>query len=354
MRNWIIAFSIISLFSFNACENKKQAKSQGEGQFATLVEVVEVGAGKLTETIEVTGNLLANESTQLSAEVGGIIKKIHFKEGAEVKKGELLLELNNDDIKAELEEANAQKSLAESKYLRSKKLYEAKGISQEILDERESTFKEMDANQKRLTAELQKTRVYAPFDGVVGLRNISEGSFLPSTNSFTSIVDLSKLKLEFSLAEKYLNAFELGDTIYFRSRISSDRKKAVLYAIDPMVDQSSRTFTLKAIYPNEERTEKPGGFVNVYCELAYFENAISIPNQAIVPDIEGKSVYVVENSKSILKKVTVGIRKAAQIQIIKGLEKGDTVVTAGILQIRDGAPVKVRMDNSIPAKSEKE
>ncbi len=346
MRKLLILF--IFSASIWACENPSEQSAEGGKPLkaATLVEVILAQESKLTKEIRSTGNLQANESTNLSTEIGGIVAKINFEEGQAVKQGQLLLSLKNQDLQAQLSELNATKSLAEKKAKRSRQLFEAKGISQEALDEAETSLESINAQRQNLLAELEKTKAVAPFDGFVGLRSVSLGDYLGPNSSFASLIDYKPIKISFSIPEKYLSILQIGDSIEFESPNLSTRKKALVYAIEPQVDASSRTIQAKAKYANEDGALLPGGFVTVFFQTDAFENTIVIPNQAIVPELDGKKVFLVKNGKIKAQKVVSGIRRADQIQIIEGLNAGDSVVSSGLLQIREGIPVRVRMDKS--------
>jgi membrane fusion protein (multidrug efflux system) len=344
-----LSLFLIASFLFSSCgenENNPQEGEQAPAQSKTLVEVVVVKEENVSENITANGDLMANEATQLSVEVGGKVNKITFEEGEEVKKGQLLLELTNADLAAELEEAKAQKELLEKQLNRNKKLFEAKGISEDLLQQTETKYDQQKATYQMLLANLNKTKVYAPFSGTIGLRSVSLGDYLSPMDAFANLVDLSSFKIQFSFPEKYTNALKIGDSIQFSTASNSTIKRAVIYAVEPQVNESSRTISAKAKYPNTDKQLSSGAFVEVSYQIESFDNSITIPNQAIVPELEGKKVFLVKNGKVISKRVTTGIRRADQIQVIEGLQKGDTIVTSGLLQIRDGIPVQTRMDNS--------
>jgi len=349
----IILLSLFSvLFSCGNSGNETVEKAEkAEVKPATLVEVVIASSGELNREIETTGTLLANESAGLSSEVGGIIKHIYFQEGSEVQKGELLLELNNQDLLAELKELEVQMNLAEKQYLRSKKLKQAKGISEELLEEREANWKAAKASVEKIKADLAKTKIIAPFSGIVGLRNHSAGDFLAAGTEITSVVDIDPLKVSFSLPEKYLQAFAPTDSIWFHTALSEKLQPARIYAINPSLDANSRTFTLKALFNNQDKIYKPGGFATVFCRLQHFKDAVTVPTQSIVPEKNSKYVFLVQNGKAVQQSIEAGIRIENQIQVIQGVEVGDTIVSSGLLQIQDGSPLQVRMDNNIPSKS---
>ncbi|MEQ8907714.1 MAG: efflux RND transporter periplasmic adaptor subunit [Vicingaceae bacterium] len=336
-----------------ACKSEQASEENKKSiQAATLVEVVLAQDKEVKEVVKTTGSLKANESTELSTEIGGIVDKINFEEGSFIKKGSLLLTLNNDDLAAEVKEAKASKELAEKQYRRNQQLKKAKGISQEVLDQSETNFEEKSATLNRLEAKVAETKVYAPFDGIIGLRSVSQGDYLASNNSFASLVDITPIKIEFSLPEKYSSKLKQGDSISFTSSVLSKTKQALVYAVEPQIEETSRTIRAKARYHNQDQALLPGEFVSVSYEVENFENSIMIPNQAIIPELDGKKVFVVKNGKVASQKIVTGIRMADQTQVLEGLNDGDSVVSSGLLQIRDGIPVRIRMDESYLSEKE--
>jgi membrane fusion protein (multidrug efflux system) len=340
-------FPLLGFLFFAGCDETSPTGQKDQSQSpATLVEVYIARAADNNRKIQATGNIQANESTRLSAEESGIVKAIHFKEGSQVEKGELLLELENADVSAELQEAQASRDLAEQNYQRSQKLYEAKGISKAELDRMETTFRQADAQYQKLMADLNKGKIYAPFSGTIGLRNISKGDYLAANSSFATLVDVTPLKIDFSIPEKYLNTLQTGDSITFTTASGSSQHRAEIFAIEPQIDPATRTVKAKAVFTNEDKRLLPGGFANILYEVEAFNDELVVPNQAIVPEVDGKKIYLVKNGKVVTSQVTTGIRMADYIQVVSGLSEGDTVVTAGLLQIREGIPVRVSVDRS--------
>lgn len=328
-----------------SCSEKEGKEEQTEAKAsATLVEVFVVQEEALNESIHTSGNILANESVSLVSEATGIVKKIHFEEGEKVKKGQLLLELDNSDLIAELREINTKIKLAEDKKSRAVGLFEAKGISRESLDEISTNLESLKAQRSRVQANINKSRIVAPFSGTIGLRNISEGGYVSANSNVANLVDITPLKIEFPLAEKYQNAVKIGDKVSFSTSSLANKLDAEVYAIEPLVDKASRTITVRAMYPNKDEKLFPGGYADVTFKLQTFEEAIVIPNQAIIPVVDGKKVLLVEDGKVQSRKVETGIRMADFIQVNKGLSAGDSVITSGILQVRDGDKVDPKAD----------
>ncbi|MCB0802708.1 MAG: efflux RND transporter periplasmic adaptor subunit [Flavobacteriales bacterium] len=340
-------FFWLCLVSLFACGTKETNTQTNSGSSKTLVDVTVVKKEQVKETVDAIGNIIANESAQLAAEQSGRISKIYFDEGTKVNKGKLLLELNNADLKADLKEIESKLNLAKIQLDRTKELLKFEGVSQNQLDEAESKYAELNAQFLKTEAEINKTKVFAPFDGVIGLRKVSEGDNLNASSSFATIVDLENLKIEFAIAEKYLNQIKIGDTIQFTSASNSEIQQAKIYAINSTIDESSRKVALKALYKNSDGKLIPGGFANVRYVINISESSITIPNQAIVPELNGKKVFIVKNGVAQAKKVVSGIRMVDQIEILEGLNDGDTIITTGLLQVRDGMGVSTKMASKI-------
>ena len=337
------------ILSFLAVSCGEEAKDNQEGQVqntntATLVEVIVVENQSLNEVVNATGNILANESVRLTTETPGIVRAIHFEEGEEVKQGQLLVELDNRDLQAELNEIQTQIKLAEEKKSRAEGLFEAKGISQENLDEISTNVESLKAQRSRIQANVNKTRIVAPFSGIIGLRNVSEGGYVSANDNVANIVDITPLKIEFALPAKYQSAMKVGNKIEFTTTSQPGTMTAEIYAIEPMINPSSRTITARAKFPNEQKQLYPGGFADVTFRIKTFDESISIPNQAVIPEMDGKKVLLVENGKIKAQPITTGIRMADYIQVIQGLNEGDSVVTTGMLQVKEGAEVRTRAD----------
>jgi len=340
-------YTILVLFLFSSCEKdvKKSTKRQNQTA-ATLVEVIIIKNSSLPTTIKSIGTLMANESVSLSTQAGGSIDKINFEEGSQIKKGQLLLRVFNADIQAELKEVKARQNLAEIELSRNKKLFEAEGISQEVVDRATANFDELNAKKEKLEAEILKTEVYAPFNGTIGLRKVSKGDYLSANTPFANLVDISSIKVDFSLAEQYAHQIKKGDSISFKSSNSSILHKAIVYAVEPKIDEGSRTIDARAIIANKNKELLPGTFVDVFLTTNQLAESIVVPNQSIVPILNGSQVFTVKNGKITSQKVETGIRDADKIQIKKGLQVGDTLVTTGLMQIREGMPVRIRIDKS--------
>lgn len=296
---------------------------------------------KLSNKVYTTGTILANEEIELRSEIAGKITNIFFKEGAYVNKGDLLIKINDADLQAQLRKAESKVKLIEDREARQRQLVQNQMISQE---DYESTLNDLEAAKAEydlIKAEIDKTEIKAPFSGVVGLRQVSEGSFVTTTTVMARLQNLSNLKVDFAIPQKYASLVKKGDEIIFKLSAGDSKYKARVYAIEPKIDPSTRTLKLRAICETNYKDLFPGAFVNVEVKLKENENAILIPTVAIVPELKGQSVYLYKGGTVAPQSVELGLREEKRVQIVSGLEEGDTVVTSGILQMRPEASVQI-------------
>lgn len=220
-------------------------------------------------------------------------------------------------------------------------LLKREGISQELYDNVLNELNIQEAEIQIIKAQITKTEIHAPFDGAIGLKSVSEGSFISPDTKVASLQNLSFLKIDFSIPEKYSNLIKTGSPVTFTIQGDNKKYSASVYAIEPKIDPVSRTLQIRAITKNSNSRLRPGSFAKVELILQTIPEAIMIPTEALWQDIKGARVYVNNNSKAQLKPVELGIRKDKTIQITKGLSIGDTVITTGLMQIKQGVPVKI-------------
>ena len=295
----------------------------------------------LGNVVYTTGTILANEEVELRSETSGKIVQILFKEGGYVSKGDLLVKINDADLQAELRKAESKVKLMVDRESRQKQLAENQMISKE---EYESTLNELAASEAEydlIKAQIDKTEIRAPFNGVVGLREVSEGSFVSTSTLIARLQNLSNLKVDFAIPQKYTPLVKFGDELNFKLSGNDFQYKAKIYAIEPKIDPSTRTLRLRAICTSSYRDLFPGAFANVELKLKETEQAMLIPTVAIVPELKGQSVYLYKDGLVSPQSVDIGLREENRVQILSGLAVGDTVITSGILQIRPGAKVKI-------------
>ncbi len=312
------------------------------GGAALPVETARVVSTDLALDTTAVGSLRSNESVVLRPETAGRISSINFKDGVAVSKGALLVGLDAATQSAEYDQAKASLGLAQVNLKRSRELFEKKFVSQQALDNVEAALKVQQATLALAQAKLDKTRIRAPFSGVVGIRNVSVGDYVKEGQELINLEDIETLKIDFRLPEAYLAQLKPGQVIEVSTDAASGQKfSAVLDAINPLVDTGGRAISCRAHLSNARGTLRPGMFVRVRLILEQRDNVLLVPEQAIVPDVQAPFVFRVVDGKALRSPVKTGLRRNAQVEIVDGLKAGDEVVTAGQLKLRDGAAVRV-------------
>jgi membrane fusion protein (multidrug efflux system) len=295
----------------------------------------------MNELIYSTGSLLPDEEVDLAFETSGKIVGIFFEEGARVKKGDLLAKINDKPLQAQLLKLKAQRKLLEEREFRQKQLLERDAISRESYDQVSTELQSLLADIQLLEARIAETELRAPFNGIVGLRMISEGAFANTQTKIVRLVKISPLKIEFSVPERYAGEVTAGYPISFFIDGIQDTFRASVYAIEPKINVETRTIVARALYPNKNEELKPGRFAKVEALLSEIDNAVSIPTEAIIPEMSGEKVFIYKSGKAKQVKVTTGLRTESRIQIKEGLQFGDTLLTTAILQLRENLPVQL-------------
>ena len=293
----------------------------------------------LSELINQSGTLRPDEEVDLTFETSGKIVQINFTEGTRVKKGDLLAKVNDKPLQAQLEKLEAELKMTEAKEYRQRSLLDKDAISQESYDQVQTDVQTINADINLIKANISQTELRAPFDGIVGLRYVSEGSFANASTKIAKLIKISPIKIEFSISEKYASEIKIGYPITF-TIVGNDKVfSASVYAIDPKIDLDTRTVLLRALYQNKNEELRPGTFASVTLELSKIDNAIAIPTEALIPQMDGEQVFIYKGGKASSVKVNTGLRTESHIQITDGLKFGDTLITSGIMQLRQNLPV---------------
>lgn len=338
----VLLLAIPKLGWFSSTNSGGDAKGGNAGGTPPLpVEALVVKPGKLDNKLVVTGTVLANESLELKSEISGKITHIAFQEGSAVKKGSVLIQINDEEIRAQLIKQKHNQKLNEDNEFRQRKLLEKDAISQEEYDNALNRLNTAAADVQLLEAQLAKTRITAPFDGIIGLRYVSEGAYLSPNTTIATLYNNTPAKLEFAIPSRYSSSVSPGKEIYFKIEGDTLRYNGKVYAIEPRIDQDTRTLKLRALADNSKGNLLPGQFVELDLILASINNALLIPTESVVPEQGGKKVFVLENG--IVKEVVIetGIRTNTDLEVTRGLKSGDTVLTTGILQLRSGMNVQI-------------
>lgn len=336
---FLLALPKLHLFDDKAAQ--QAAPGQAGGGQSLSVDAIIIKASQLDSKLNVTGSVLPNESLELKSEVSGKIISIFFKEGKQVKKGDLLIQTNDDEIEAQLEKQKYNRKLNEDNEFRQRKLLEKDAISQEEYDNALNRLNTTGADIQLLETQLAKTRIRAPFDGVIGLRFVSEGAYISPSTVIATLYNISPAKIDFAIPGRYSTQVSPGKKIRFT--IESDLKvyEGQVYAIEPRIDPDTRTLKIRALADNKGGNLLPGQFVKVELILQTTSNAILVPTESVIPEQSGKKVFILENGKAKEVRIESGIRTELSLEVLSGLKVGDTLLTTGILQLRQGLGIKI-------------
>jgi membrane fusion protein, multidrug efflux system len=312
------------------------------------VRAIPLTAQSYSNRIFTTGSIAANEEVHLRPETSGRITRLTLDEGRSVRKGDVLVKINDADLQAQLLRTKLQLELAQLREERQKALLENRAIAQEDYDVALNQLNTIRAEIGLIEAQIEKTEIRAPFNGVIGLRNVSEGSYISPSNVVATLQDFDRVKIDFSVPERYAAYVSTGDKITFTRQGSDQTYEGTIMAVEPRIDAATRTLQLRAIAENPGRNIIPGAFVEIRFQLREIPNALMIPSEAVIPELGGNSVFVFEDGVAKRKSVVTGTRTETMVQVVEGLSDGDTVLTTGMLQLREGMPVRITqmLDNT--------
>jgi membrane fusion protein (multidrug efflux system) len=345
-----IAFASFLLLTLFACktDEKKEAPGGGGGERRPggpppVFDAVLATSFQVDRKIEAPGTVLPAENTDLHPEASGRVVAINFKEGSMVSAGTLLVKLFDGDLQAQLRKLDVQLKVAEATEKRQKELLAINGTSQQDYDIASLNVSNIKADMELVKVNIAKTELRAPFTGRLGLRNISLGAYVTPQTIVTNIAQTSNLKVEFAVPEQY--AFEMvpGKTVSIRTTSTRRTYNATILAAQNTIAQETRNLSVRALVSNSDAMLTPGSFVQVGIQVGGAKEAIMIPTQAVVPSTRFKNVIVSENGKAVFKVVNTGFRDSARVEITSGLNVGDTIITNGLLTIKEGMPVKTRL-----------
>lgn len=290
------------------------------------------------------GILIPDEEVDLSFETSGKITHLYFKEGTHVKKDDLLAKVNDESLQAELRKLKAQLPLAEERVFRQKSLFERDAVSKEAYEAVATELDKLKADIDLVEAKIRQTELRAPFDGMIGLRQVSEGQYASPTTIISKLTKISPLKLEFSVNEKQIGEIKPGSKLSFTVENDLNLYSATVYAIESKLDEKTLSLKARAIYPNSRGLLKPGQSASIEITLKTIVNTIVIPSIASIAEMGRSIAYIYKEGKAQQVVLEKGIRTASSVQILGGLEEGDTLITTGVMQLRDGLPVKLNLN----------
>ena len=347
IKNLVIAIIVIALggmitfrITKNKAENDKGNDKNGKKP-ATPVTFYVVKGQDFSNTISLSGSIEANEQIEIRSEVSGIVENIAFTEGSSVSKGQVLFKVNDIELRAQLAQAKTKESLASENERRAKLLLQKEAISQEEYDIASADYRTAKAQTQLIQAQIGKTTVRAPFSGKIGLRSISPGTYVTPTTLIAKLVSTNPLKITFSIPEKYATEISKNNSITFTVPNVKETFTAKIYALEPAIEATTRTLQIRALTDNSNGKLLPGTFANIELPLKNIKDAIIIPTEAIVPIQDGKKVFIANHGKAKEVKVETLTRTDKDVVITSGLKIGDTVLTSGVMSLKDEADIKI-------------
>lgn len=338
----VIAAVVVALALPKLMPGKKASETGGKrNAMPTLVSVFEVERKVLTDGLQVTGNVLAQEEVRLVSETQGRIVKIGFKEGSEVKKGQLLLKINDAELQAQLKKAESTLKLRTENEKRSEQLLAKGAISQETYDMAFTDLSTSEADIELLKEQIRKTEIVAPFDGVIGLRYVSEGGYVTNTTAIATLQQLDQVKIEFSIPEKYAPKISKGNQVSFTVEGNDATYEATVYAIEPQVDAATRNVVMRARCANKDGKLMPGAFARVNVQFGDAGKVLVIPTQSVIPILKGQKVFVLQGDSAQERIITTGKRGEKVIEVKEGLKEGEKVIVNGVMYLRQGSKVRL-------------
>jgi len=335
---FIIIFVGYKLIFSKTARHAEDTKPKGSGTISAKLYILETNS--LSNGINAVGTLLPNEEVDLISEASGKVTGIFFEEGKQVSNGQLLVKVDDSELQAQLRRAEYQLNLTGERLNRQRILLEKDAVSREEFDQVQTDYNILVADIDLLKTKISKTEIKAPFAGTIGFRGVSLGSYLQVNTIIARLVDQNKLKLEFAIPEKYASNYFSGNKIKFTTEVSPQEFEATVYAVDPKVDVATRTITVRGIYNNIGGKLVAGMFARINLIINQSEKVLLIPSEAIVQEMEGKKVWVVFNGKAKSQPITTGFRTNNQVEVLSGLQSGDTIMVTGLMQVREGANVK--------------
>lgn len=333
------------LIGFSCKENRKPSATTGAGgpgqQQTLAVDGIIASTRTLSANIEVPGTLLASESTEIHPEVSGRVVQLNVREGSFVAQGALLAKLYDGDLQAQKRKLQVQLQIAEQTEKRQAELLKIQGISQQEYDLSLLQVNNLKADLDITGEAIRKTEIRAPFAGKLGLKNISPGAYITPATIITTIGQVSQLKIQFNIPEKYGSQLRIGQEISFTVDGSLKVFKASVLATEIMIEENTRSLAVRALVKHNDPALMPGAFARVKIILGNNESAIMIPNFVVIPQGRKKLVYLYKGGKSVSADITTGVRDSSYIQVMEGIKAGDTILTSGLLFLRPGADVKL-------------
>jgi len=298
----------------------------------------------LSDKIVSVGSTIPDEEVDLSFESSGKIIAFYFQEGTHVKEGDLLAKINDKPLQAQLKKLEAEVPLARDRVYRQRTLLEKDAVSQEAYEQVTTEYEKLMADIELIKANIAQTELRAPFDGIIGLRYVSEGAYATPSTMIVRLTRISPLKIEFSINEIHSTDVKVGTNIHFfieNAQGNVYNYPAKVYAVESKIDAETRTLKVRALYPNQDEAIVAGRFVSIEILKQEIKNALTVPSEAIIPEMGKNIIYTYKDGEARPTEILTGLRTESRVQVLDGLNIGDTVITTGVMQLRTGMKVSI-------------
>ncbi|MDD2552414.1 MAG: efflux RND transporter periplasmic adaptor subunit [Dysgonamonadaceae bacterium] len=332
---------IKTLFSGKSDSSITPSMAAAPGGQNLTVNAMVLKPETLSDVFRTKGVLLPDEEVDLIFETSGKITNINFKEGSFVNKGQLLAKVNDAPLQAELRKLEAQLPLAQERVFRQRTLLDKDAVSQEAFETVTTELDKLKADVELVKARIAQTELRAPFSGMIGLRMVSEGAYASPQVMISKLTKISPLKIEFSVNERQISEIGDGTKLTFTIENDLNRYEASVYAVETTLEANTLSLKARARYANPGGKLKPGRSANIEIELREITNTLVIPSIASIAEMGQDIAYTYQNGKAHRVILTKGLRTASSVQIVEGLDIGDTLLTTGVMQLRDGMNVSI-------------
>lgn len=337
--NYIKLPAIILIVAlFFSCKGGSKDQNAKKETPPVSVDIIIAGEENFPTSIEVNGTVLSQEMVELHPEISGRITYLNIPDGAKVSEGTILAKINDADLQAQLEQQKVQLDLANKTEQRLKKLLAVNGVDQAEYDAALSQVNLYEANIKVLNADIDKTVIKAPFTGRLGLRQVSLGAYVSPATLIGTLQQTDKIKIDFTVPATYESLVSVGNVVSIESADSTKKQSAVITAVEPQISTTTRNLKVRAKL--DSGIISPGAFVKV--SLVQNGKGIVAPTNAIIPDALSNQVVVIKNGKAVFTNVETGVRTADVVELVNGVNAGDSIVVSGVLFVRPGGKVKVK------------
>ena len=338
----VVGLAIMGIRTFTPKVNEEikatpEAKSKQSRDLN--VKAVVLSSTTISDEFFVSGSIIPDEEVDLSFETSGKIIDIFFKEGTRVSKGDLLAKINDAPLQAELKKLKAQLKLYTDRMYRQNALLVKEAVSQEAFQEAETNLATLQAEIDKVEANIEQTELRAPFDGIIGLRQVSQGTYASPTTTIARLTKTNPLKIDFAVPERYAGTLKAGTSLTFTVEGDLNEKHAKIYALDSHVNSDTRTFSVRALYDNSNGKLYPGRYVSIALTTQTFDETLAVPSQAIISEMGIDKVFLYKSGKAVPVEIKKGVRTEALVQVLEGINPGDTVITTGTMQLRTGQNV---------------